>query len=71
MALNKCYKSTLHNDHKIIPIEQYIDEKINLLKKHLMIKLTNKEITYLKSLTTEIQVDNAAKSIIKKHWNME
>ena len=44
----------------------YVDKKISVFKQ-LGITLTKEQIEHMRSLKTEIQVDNYAHDIIKKH----
>lgn len=54
------------------PLEAYIVDKINIMqdKRGFNIKLTESEIKHMKSLKNEIQVDNYAHTLFKKHWGM-
>ena len=54
------------------PLEQYIIDKIDMMqeKRGFNIKLTESEIKHMKSLKNEIQVDNYAHTLFKKHWGM-
>lgn len=52
-------------------VEDYIEEKLQLMTKELMIRLTAKEVAYMRSLKSEIAADNAARTLIIKHWEAE
>ena len=46
-------------------LEEYMNQKVKMLKKDFKIRLTAKETNYLQSLPTEIAVDNYIRTIIK------
>lgn len=46
-------------------IETYINHKLKMLKRDFHIRLTKTEINHMKSLRTEISVDNYAHTLIK------
>lgn len=47
-----------------ISLDKYIKEKIRMLKKDFMIKLTPEQIAHIRELKNEIQVDNYAHDLI-------
>ena len=47
-----------------VPIKAYIKEKIRMLTKDFYLKLTEEEISHLKSLKREIDVDHYAHDLI-------
>ena len=47
-----------------VTLKQYVKEKIRMLKKDFMIKMTDEQIAHMKSLKNEIQVDNYAHDLI-------
>ena len=49
---------------KQIPIKSYIKEKIRMLTKDFYLKLTDEEISHLKSLKREIDVDHYVHDLI-------
>ena len=48
--------------------EQYVEDKIEMLREEMYIKPTYDEIAHLKTLKTEVSIDNAVHSIIDRHW---
>jgi hypothetical protein len=52
--------------HHTISLPEYIRQKLNMLKKDFMIRLSQHEIEHMMALTTEIAVDNYAKKLIYK-----
>ena len=48
--------------------EQFTDEKIDMLRKHFRIRLTNDEINHLYSLKTEYEINAAVRTILNNHW---
>ena len=50
--------NTYHN------IETYVAQKIKILRKDFHIRLTTAEIKHMKSLQTEISVDNYVRTLI-------
>ena len=49
--------------------EQYVEDKIEMLREEMCIKPTADEIKHLKTLKTETSIDNAVHSIIDRHWS--
>ena len=49
--------------------EQYIKAKLKMLEEEMYINPTSEELAHLKSLKTEVGIDNAVKSIIDRHWS--
>lgn len=49
--------------------EQYLKGKLKILKGHFCITPTEREMTHLKTLTTQTEIDNAILSIIDNRWN--
>ena len=49
--------------------EQYTKAKLKILDRDFYIKPTEEELTHLKTLRTQISIDNAVLSIINHHWN--
>ena len=49
--------------------EQYIEEKLKMLRYDMCIDPTEEELAHLSELTTEIAIDNAIHSIIDKYWS--
>ena len=47
-----------------IPLPQYIKEKIKMLNRDFLIKLTSEDIAHFNELTSEIAVDNFAMQLI-------
>lgn len=47
---------------------QFIEEKIKMLRKEFRIRLTNEEINHLYELKTEVDINAAVKTIINNHW---
>lgn len=48
--------------------ESYLKRRLKILKRDFMLDITPNELTYLKSLKTEIAIDNAIRKIVIKHW---
>lgn len=46
-----------------IPLSQYINDKIDMLRSEFKMRLSRAEIEYMQSLTTEIAVDNFAHTL--------
>lgn len=53
---------------KLSPLEIYIIDKINMMqeKRGFNLRLTKSEIEHMKSLKSEIQVDNYARDLFRK-----
>lgn len=49
--------------------EQYVEFKLEMLRKEMYIEPTPEEIEHLKSLDSELRIDNAVRSIIERHWS--
>lgn len=64
-------RSTKEHCHIFITPEQYINEKLNMLRKDFRILPTRDEIRRLESCKTEISIDNVVKSIILHHLEDE
>lgn len=47
-----------------VPIKTYIKEKIRMLTKDFYLKLTDEEISHMKSLKREIDVDHYAHTLL-------
>ena len=60
-------RSTKEYYHIFITPEQYINEKLNMLRKDFRICPTREERRRLESCETEISIDNVVKSIILHH----
>ncbi len=54
----------MREDTHKVPIGTYIEQKIKMLKKDFHIRLTTTETEYMQTLTTEISVDNYARTLI-------
>ena len=48
--------------------KQYAEEKIKILEKDFYINPTDAEKLHLKTLKTQIAIDNAVLSIINRYW---
>ena len=48
--------------------EQYIEQKLKILKRDFRITATETELEHLNTLTTQTQIDNAILTIISHHW---
>lgn len=48
--------------------EQFIQAKLDMLKKDFRIKPTEKEIDHLYELKTESEINRAVRQIINDHW---
>jgi hypothetical protein len=48
--------------------EKYAKAKIRVLKRDFCINPTDEEIEHIKSLKTQIAIDNAFLTIINNHW---
>lgn len=49
--------------------EKYVEAKLKILRRDFKITPTENEIIHLKSLKTQIAIDNACLSIINRHWD--
>ena len=49
--------------------EQYLKAKLKILSRDFKIEPTATELEHLRTLTTEIAIDNAILSIINHHWS--
>ena len=47
---------------------QYLEAKLKILSRDFKITPTETELEHLRTLTTEISIDNAILSIINHHW---
>ena len=50
-------------------IESYRKKKIKLLTKHMGIRLTPEQKLRFQNLTTEIQIDNYARTVMDHAWD--
>lgn len=48
--------------------EEFVDAKIEILREHLCIELTEEDIARLKACNTEVQINNMVRTIISEHW---
>lgn len=48
---------------------QYVEDKVAMLREEMCINPTSEEIEHLKTLKTEVSIDNAVHSIIDRHWS--
>lgn len=48
--------------------EKYIKKKLKMLKRDMYIEPSWKEIEHLRTLKTQVAIDNAIRSIISRHW---
>lgn len=49
--------------------EKYIKAKLKILQRDFCIYATEEEIEHLKTLTTQISIDNAILGIINRRWD--
>lgn len=49
--------------------EQYIEQKLKILKRDFCVTATEAEVAHLNTLKTQIEIDNAVLSIIAHHWD--
>ena len=49
--------------------EKYIKDKLRILRRDFCIEPTEEEIAHLKTLTTQIAIDNAFLSIMTRRWS--
>lgn len=49
--------------------EQYTEHKLKILSRDFYIEATEEEVAHLKTLKTQVQIDNAILSIINRHWD--
>lgn len=54
-------------NYNTLSLEEYIEEKLNMLKNEFKIKPKAHELMHLKSLKNEIQVDNYIRDLFKKY----
>ena len=48
--------------------EKFIDEKIEMLRDHFYIQITDEDIAYLRQFKKENEINAAVKSILNKYW---
>lgn len=48
--------------------EKYLKEKLKILSRDFHIEPTETELEHLKTLATQISIDNAILSVIARHW---
>ncbi len=48
--------------------EEFVDAKIEMLTGPFKMKLDRDDIIFLRQFKTEVQINNAVKSIINKYW---
>ena len=58
---------TSHSPQFTTP-EKYLKAKLKILNRDFKIEPTETELEHLKTLTTEISIDNAILSVIAHHW---
>ena len=56
-----------HSPQFINP-EQYLKAKLKILSRDFKIDPTETELEHLKTLTTQVSIDNAILSVIAKYW---
>ena len=58
------------NSHspKLTTPEKYLKAKLKILSRDFKITPTETELEHLRTLTTEISIDNAILSVIARHW---
>ena len=49
-----------------MPLDKYIKMKLTILQRDFRITLTKSEIEHMQNLTSDVQVDNYARSLINK-----
>lgn len=59
---------TSHSPQFITP-EKYIKSKLKILSRDFYIEATEEEIAHLKTLKTQISIDNAILGIINRRWD--
>ena len=59
------------NSHspKFTTPEKYLKDKLKILNRDFCIRPTETEIAHLKTLTTQISIDNAILNIINHSWD--
>ena len=50
------------------PLETYKKNKLKILKRDFRITLTDEELERIKSLKTEVQIDQFCLGILNKYW---
>lgn len=58
------YPSVTEGRCRKYPIKSYINYKIKILQRDFKVALTDEQIDHMKSLTSEIQVDNYARKLL-------
>lgn len=53
------------------PMKRHLKEKLHILEKEMLIKLTNADIASLHKCTTISSIDQTAREIILNHWDDE
>jgi len=59
---------TSHSPQWTTP-EKYIKAKLKILRRDFCIEATEEELEHLKTLTTQIAIDNAILGIINRRWD--
>lgn len=47
---------------------EYIDARVEILREHLFIEVTDDDVRYLREFKTEGEINAALKGIINKYW---
>ena len=49
-------------------LDTYRKAKLKMMKRDFKIELTDEEIAYANTLTTEVKIDQFCLSVIERHW---
>lgn len=69
-------KKYSHEDGKFLPTyipefttpDEYIDARVEILREHLFIGVTDEDVRYLREFKTEGEICAAIKGLINKYW---
>ena len=48
--------------------EAFVDAKVQMLRGPFKMGITDEDVEYLRQFKTEVQINNAVKTIINKYW---
>ena len=64
MARQKYIDYTTSESRSDMPLDKYIEMKLTILERDFRIPLKKSEIEHMRTLTSDVQVDNYARQII-------
>lgn len=74
--IQELWSNGVHVENKFAPNyipkfttpEKFINAKVEMLREHLLIELSDEDIEYLRRFKTEAQINAAVKTVINKYW---